>query len=478
MPGFNDAHVHLMDGGTQLDSVDLKDAATPEEFARRIGDRARTIPKGEWVTGGDWDEQQWSPARLPTRDLIDKVAGDVPVFVGRYDGHMGLANSVALRLAGVTAKTPDPAGGVIVRDAKGTPTGILKDAAMSFVDKVMPAATPERRLRVLKRALAHLASLGVTSVQDMGPAPESVDLYASLAAKGELTTRIRAVTLEMALAKALAAGPRKKPDSPYLRVAGAKGFADGSLGSTTAYFFQPYTDDPKSRGLLSDEMQPLDGMRARMIQIDKAGEQLCIHAIGDQGISMILDLFTDVEKANGPRDRRFRIEHSQHVAPKDFDRYVELGVIASVQPYHAIDDGRWAEKRVGPERIKTTYAFRSFLDHKVRLAFGTDWDVAPINPMLTLYAAVTRATLDGKHPGGWLPEQKLTVAEAIEAYTMGSAYAEFQEKEKGSVASGKLADLVLLSGDPFKVPPEAIRDLKVAMTIVGGRVVYEGGAAK
>ena len=410
-------------------------------------------------------------ACAPGEGSIDRLTPDTPVFVNRYDEHMALANGLALRLAGITAKTPDPAGGLIVRDAAGNPTGILKDAAMAAVNRVMPAPSAERRERTLRRALAHMASLGVTSVQDMGPSPEEIALYTALAAKGELTARIRAVPPADRLASQLAIGAARPRGSATLSVSGAKTFADGSLGSTTAFFFEPYTDEPKSHGLLADEMQPLEGMRSRLTAIDKAGEQLCVHAIGDQAISMVLDLFAEVQHANGPRDRRPRIEHSQHVAPRDFDRYAALGVIASVQPYHAIDDGKWAERRIGAERAKTTYAFRSFLDHKVRLAVGTDWPVAPLDPTQTLYAAVTRATLDGRRPGGWIPEQKLSVAEAIQGYTLGAAYAEFQEREKGTIAAGKFADLVVLSADPFKVAPEALRDLKVAMTIVGGRIV-------
>jgi predicted amidohydrolase YtcJ len=472
MPGFNDAHIHLMTGGAQLDSVDLRDATSPEEFARRIGERAAATPKGEWITGGDWDEQRWERPALPTRESIDRLTPDTPVFVNRYDEHMALANAVTLRLAGITAKTPDPPGGVIVRDAAGHPTGILKDAAMGAVYRVMPAPSPERRERTLRRALGHMASLGVTSVQDMGPASEDVDLYRSFAERGELTARIRAVPPALRLAAQIAAGARAPRPSAVLTVSGAKTFADGSLGSTTAYFFAPYTDDPASRGLLADEMQPVEAMRDRLRTIDKAGEQLCVHAIGDQAISMVLDLFGDVERVNGRRDRRPRIEHSQHLAPADFDRYARLGVIASVQPYHAIDDGKWAEKRIGAERAKTTYAFRSFLDRRVKVAFGTDWPVGPLDPMLTLYAAVTRATLDGKRPGGWIPEQKVTVAEAIQAYTLGAAYAEFREGDKGSIAVGRLADVVMLSADPFEVHPEALRDLKVVVTIVGGKVVH------
>ncbi|MBE3097253.1 MAG: amidohydrolase [Planctomycetes bacterium] len=473
MPGFNDAHIHLLEGGMQLDNVDLKDAPSRAEFVRRIGERAKTTPAGEWILGGNWDEQAWTPARLPAKELIDSVTPDTPVFVARYDLHAALANSVALKLAGVTATTPDVPGGTIVRDAKGNPTGLLKDAAMSYVYRVIPDPTPERRLRALKRALDHMASLGVTSVQDMGPGSADIDLYMAQAQAGSLTTRIRIAPGLTGWVEQAKKGAARSLDMPFLRTGAVKAFADGSLGSTTAYFFEAYTDDPKAFGLLADEMQPIEGMRSRMVQADAAGQQLCIHAIGDRAISMTLDLFGDVVKANGPRDRRFRIEHSQHVAPKEFARYASLPVIASVEPYHAIDDGRWAEKRIGPERIKTTYAFRTFLDHKVRLAIGTDWPVAPLNPALALYAAVTRATLDGKNPGGWVPAQKITVEEAIEGYTVGAAYAEFQESVKGSISAGKLADIVILGADPFAIEPAALRNLAVDMTIVGGKVVFE-----
>jgi hypothetical protein len=267
-------------------------------------------------------------------------------------------------------------------------------------------------------------------------------------------------------------GIRRAFGSPWLRMGALKGYADGSLGSSTAFFFEPFTDDTKNRGLLSDEMQSLPAVRDRFIKADAAGLQLCIHAIGDRGISTTLDLFTEVVKGNGERDRRLRIEHSQHLAAKDFARYADLGVIASVQPYHAIDDGRWAEKRIGPDRATRTYAFRTLLNNHVRLAFGTDWFVAPLNPMETIYAAVTRATLDGKHPEGWQPQEKLTVAEAVEAYTMGSAYAEFQDNVKGSITPGKLADFVILSDDIFTISKEGIKDVKVLKTVVGGKITF------
>ena len=472
LPGFNDSHVHFISGGLQLDSVQLNDADSPGEFAKRIGDFAKHVPKGEWITGGDWDEEKWNPPHLPTKELIDSVTGDTPVFVNRYDGHESLANSATLKLAGVTAKTPDPPGGTIVRDAQGNPTGVLKDAAQDYVWKVMPELSHDRRLRAAKRALAYAARLGVTSLQDMGPDGDDIRVYSELAERGELTSRIYVAPPIATVEIQARSGIRHAWGSDYLRIGALKAFADGSLGSTTAYFFQPYTDAPNTRGLLNEGFIPLSKARDRMMMGDAAGLQLCVHAIGDAAISTVLDLFTEVESKDGAQDRRWRIEHSQHVAPKDFDRYAQLHVIASVQPYHAIDDGRWAERRIGPERIKTTYAFKTFMDHGVRLAFGTDWTVAPLNPMLTLYAAVTRATLDGKNPNGWLPEQKLKLSDAIEAYTMGSAYAEFQERVKGSITLGKLADMVILSDDLFTIDPKNIRDVNVDTTIVGGNVVW------
>lgn len=312
-----------------------------------------------------------------------------------------------------------------------------------------------------------------TPVQDTGPAPGDVAACAELLERGELTLRVSAAPLETRWEEQARLGLRRAFGSPWLRLGAVKGFADGSLGSTTAFFFDTYDDAPGTSGLLSDEMQPIEAMRERLVGADAAGLQLCIHAIGDRAISTVLDLYEDVLARNGARGRRWRIEHAQHVAPKDFARFAALGVVASVQPYHAIDDGRWAERRIGPGRAKTTYAFRSFLDTGVRPALGTDWYVAPLDPMQTLCAAVTRRTLDGKHPEGCVPEQKISLAEAIRAYTAGAAYAEFQEKEKGTLSPGKLADLVILGEDVFAVPPERLRDVRVETTIVGGRVVYE-----
>jgi predicted amidohydrolase YtcJ len=476
LPGFNDAHVHFVSGGKQLDSIQLNDATSSQEFARRIRERAKVTAKGEWILGGNWDETKWNPPEMPTKERIDALTPDTPVFVSRYDGHMGLANSVALRLAGITAKTPDPPGGAIVRDAQGTPTGALKDAATNYIDKVIPPLSHDQRVKAVQRALRYAASVGVTSVQHMDAGYADIAVYAELLQRGELTARIYAAPLITQVEDQAKIGVRHAFGGPYLRIGALKAFADGSLGSGTAYFYEPFLNQGNNRGLLSDEMHPISLMRDRYMTADAAGLQICTHAIGDAGISTILDLYADVVKAHGEAERRFRIEHAQHMAAKDFDRFAQLHVIASVQPYHAIDDGRFAESHIGHDRASRTYAFRTFLDHGVRLAFGTDWEVAPLDPVLTVYAAVTRATLDGKNPNGWFPEQKLSVAETIEAYTMGSAYAEFQENEKGSITPGKLADMVLLSDDIFSIDPGRIRDTKVLKTFVGGKLVYEVSA--
>ena len=472
LPGFNDAHVHFIQGGAQLDQVQLTDAASPQEFANRIASQAKKTPKGEWILGGRWDETRWPKQELPTKELVDRVTGATPIFVERYDGHEALANSAAMKLAGVDAKTADVPGGVIVRDASGNPTGIFKDAAQELIYKKVPPMSPEQRIRAARRALQHAASLGVTSVQHMNPEFADVAAYSELAENGELTTRIYAVPMETDWRDQAKVGIRHAWGSSYLRLGGVKGYADGSLGSRTAYMFEPFADDPGNSGLLSDEMHPPSAMRERLMGADAAGLQIRVHAIGDRAISMMLDIFGDIEKEHGYHDQRFAIEHAQHMAQKDFERFAKLHVIASMQPYHAIDDGRWAEKRLGHDRTRYSYAWRSFLDHGVTLAFGTDWPVAPLDPILGLYAAVTRATLDGKNPGGWFPEEKITLPEAIEAYTMGAAFAEFQEREKGSITPGKLADMVILSDNIFDLKPEAIRGVKVRTTIVDGKVVY------
>ncbi len=475
VPGFIDAHVHFSIGGAEISSVQLRDAATPQEFARRIGEHARKRPKGEWLLGGTWDHELWGGTPLPSHDWIDAATPETPVFVTRYDGHMALANGLALRRAGITRETKDPPGGTIVRDKDGNPTGVMKDAAMNLVNRVIPPPSEEQLLRMIHAAMDEARRFGVTSVHDIS-GTEDVRAYQTLAARRELTLRIYCITPLPQWEAPATAGLRAGFGNDWIHLGALKGFADGSLGSTTALFEQPFTDAPETSGLPNEMMLPEGNMLKMALGADKAGLQLAVHAIGDKANRIMLDIYTEVAKQNGSRgDRRWRIEHAQHLRPDDFARFAQLGVIASVQPYHAIDDGRWAEKRIGHERCKTTYAFRTFLDHGVRLVFGSDWTVAPMNPMLGLYAAVTRATLDGKNPNGWFPEQKLTLQEAIEAYTMGSAYAEFRETEKGSITPGKLADVVILDTDLFAIAPEKIKDAAVRYTVVDGKVVYEAG---
>lgn len=472
LPGFNDAHVHWLSGGFALTNVDLRDASSPAELARRLGAFTRQLPRGRWILGGDWDHEKFPDGQLPTRQAIDAATPEHPVFVTRLDGHMALANSLALRLAGITSQTKDVAGGLIVRDAQGEPTGILKDAAMNLVERVIPPRSREEKLAAARAATEHAAALGVTSVQDMS-ADEDVGLYHDLLERGELKTRIYCARSIVSWETLARAGLRGAFGNAWVRCGALKGFADGSLGSTTAYFFEPYRDAPGTRGLLFDQMLPEGAMLERVRAADRAGLHVMIHAIGDAANKLVLDIYEQVERANGPRDRRFRIEHAQHLRPEEIRRFAAQRVIASMQPYHCADDGRWCEKRIGPERSRGTYAFRSLLDASAMLAFGTDWTVAPLNPMEGLKAAVTRQTLDGKHPAGWVAEQKIRLEEAIRAYTVGSAYAEFQEQVKGAITPGKLADLVLLDRDIFAINPGDLDQVKVALTVVDGKVVYE-----
>ena len=472
LPGFNDAHVHFVAGGLQLSSVQLRTARNREEFVQRLRDFAMQQPKGTWITGGDWDHENWDGAELPTRAWVDEVTPDHPVFVRRLDGHMGLANSLALQLAKITRNSADPPGGLIARDHSGEPTGILKDAAMAAVAAAIPALSNEARLQAARAATDHAAALGVTSVQDMS-GDDDVMIYRELQRRGELKTRIYAAAPLPAWERSVARGFKAGQGDAWVRQGALKGFADGSLGSTTASFFEPYTDDPRTRGLLSDEMFPDGAMLARVLAADRAGLQVMIHAIGDQANSQILSIYEQVLQENGGRDRRVRIEHAQHLRMKDIPRFRQAGVIASMQPYHCADDGRWAEKRIGERRTRGTYAFRSLLDAGVTLAFGSDWNVAPLDPLQGIAAAVTRRTLDGRHPEGWVPEQKINVLEAVSAYTLGSAQAEFSESSKGRLSVGHLADFVILSQNIFEIDPLHIQDTRVVVTVVDGRIVFE-----
>ena len=479
VPGFNDSHVHFIGGGDSLAGVQLGDANSAAEFRRRIGDFARTLPKGAWIRNGNWDHQRWSPAQLPTHDLIDAVTPDNPAFVWRLDGHMALANAVAMKLAGLERNTRDIPGGEIVRDKDGNPTGILKDAATSLVERAMPPLSERELDAALEAAMHEAASHGVTSVQNLWDS--TTDPYSALkfrefqkfASAGTLKVRIYHAAPLHDWKSLATTGVQAAFGSPVLRIGNLKSFADGALGSETAWMDAPFSDRPGYSGLPSADLMDSAGMYAAIQGADRAGLQISIHAIGDRAIHAVLDLFERAAGENGPSDRRFRIEHVQHLRPEDAARFAPLGVIASMQPYHAIDDGRWAEKELGPARIKSSYAWRLLLDHGAVLAFGSDWPVAPLDPLMGIYAAVTRRTLDGRNPAGWVPEQRISVAEAVHAYTVGSAFAERQERIKGSLEPGKLADIAVLTDDIFRLAPADLDKVRVHMTVFDGAVVYE-----
>src|SRR6058998_2246760 len=471
LPGFTDGHTHFIGGGFQLASVDLRNAASPQEFVRRIGEYARTLKPGEWITGGDWDHTLWPGQPLPRHEWIDSVTPANPVFVNRLDGHEALANAAAMRAATVTKDTPTPTGGEILRDPRtAEPTGIFKDRALDLIEGVIPDPSPAQRDSALARALAHAASLGLTATSHMSASWDDLATYRRLERAGRLTMRA-ALYLPLDSWRAVAETvSRSGQGDDWVKIGGLKGYMDGSAGSRTAYFFESYSDSAGYHGLLQ---HPEADMRRWIGSADSAGLQVAVHAIGDHANAILLSIYDSVARAHGARDRRFRVEHAQHLRPQDIPLFGKLGVIPSMQPYHAIDDGRWVERRIGAERIKTTYAFRTLLDTGAKLAFGSDWTVAPLDPILGIYAAVTRRTLDGKNPGGWVPEQKVTVAEALRAYTAGNAYATFSEKKWGVLAPGYYADIVVLDRDLFTMPPESLSAARVAVTVVGGKVVYE-----
>ncbi len=469
MPGFIDAHVHFVNGGFYILGVKLKDAKNEMEFAERIREKAMSLPEGAWILEGNWDNNNWPGGNLPAKELIDEYTEKNPVFVNRYDGHMALANSLALKLAGINKDTSSPVGGVIVKDPKtGEPTGILKDSAMNLVYKIIPETDTKTSLIAVKKAVEEANRFGVTSVQDMGTLKD-FKIYQRLREKGELNVRISERPPMAQWRKLYQAGILNLFGDDYLRISGLKAFVDGSVGSNTAWFFEPYINQSENFGIT---MYPEGKLEKLIIEVDKAGYSVSVHAIGDRANSFILNIFEKVIKENGKRDRRFKIEHAQHLKQGDFKRYNLLDVIASVQPYHSIDDGRWVEERIGHKRCESSYAYKSFLEHGVKLAFGTDWPVAPLNPLLSIYAAVTRRTLDDKYPEGWFPEQKISLKDALLAYTINSAYAVFEENIKGSIKQDKLADIVVLSENLFEVAPDEIKDVKVIMTILGGKIVY------
>jgi predicted amidohydrolase YtcJ len=477
VPGFYDSHVHLLGSGLRLSEVALKDAKDEAEFGRLLREFDKKMPRDRWMLGGGWDHDRALGGKLPTAELLDKYVPNRPVFIRRYDGHMGVVNSRVLKMAGITTETADPAGGVIYRKP-GTkePTGLLRDNAMSLVEHLIPPPSDAEVAEAVQGALVEARQVGVTSVQDMDGSDSTTRtklfrLYQQLARAGKLTVRID-LRWPLAQWESLAKlGAEVGLGDDWVKIGGVKGFADGSLGSSTAKMYEPFVNEPGSTGVF---VTPREKMLEYVRGADKANLSVAVHAIGDRANAEMLDIFAEVITQNGPRDHRFRIEHAQHLRPQDYVRFRELGVIPSMQPYHAIDDGRWAEGRIGLKRCASSYAFRSLLDAGAKLAFGSDWSVAPLSPILGIDAAVNRRTLDGKHPEGWFPEQRITVAEAIEAYTLTSAFAAFQEKDRGSLEPGKLADLVVLLRDILdEKERDHIAQAEVVMTVVGGRIVYE-----
>ncbi|TWT99814.1 N-substituted formamide deformylase precursor [Botrimarina colliarenosi] len=467
-PGWFDSHIHLFVGGRNLTGVRLRGAKTPEEFTRRIAEFAKQLKPGEWVRGGEWDHTIWG-GELPSRDWIDAVTPDNPVWVNRLDGHMALANTAALRAAKVDDSAVAPEGGAIERDASGRMTGLLRDNAMDLVGGVAPSPSAADLMKSLDAANDYLLERGVTSVVQMGSLEELAAMRAARSS-GRLRVRVRMATPLHQWRQLLEEIERNGPGDNWLAVGMLKGFVDGSLGSHTAAFLDPYDDVPSDRGLM---VNTADDLEVWTRAADAAGLQVAVHAIGDRAIRTQLDVFNHVAKANGARDRRFRIEHAQHIAAEDVGRFASQDVIASVQPYHCIDDGRWTEPLIGVERSKTTHAYRSLLDAGARVAFGSDWYVAPATPIEGIYGAVTRRTLDDKNPGGWFPEQKISVEESLRAYTVDSAYAAFAEEHRGALRPGMAADLVVVDDDLFKMAPESINTATVRYTIVDGKVAYD-----
>ncbi|MFC1724692.1 amidohydrolase [candidate division KSB1 bacterium] len=470
VPGFNDAHVHFSDGGFYLLGIELRDAKDENEFADRIREYVKTLEKDEWITGGNWDHEIWPSKKHPVKEMIDEFTKDNPVLVQRLDGHIGLANSLALKLAGINKNTPNPQGGEIVKDPKtGEPTGILKDTGMDPVFNVIPPSSRKRQEESIITAMRHANELGVTSIQD-NTSKTDLEIYQDLYNRGELTLRInawRSVGFDDEFEKI---GILPPFGSDMLRIGTIKMFIDGSMGAGTALFYEPYSDEPATSGL---PIYPEKDLYDLVMKVDKAGLQIAAHAIGDKANTWILNAFEKAFSENGRRDARHRVEHAQVVIPEDIKRYKELEIIASIQPSHCIDDMRWAEKRIG-DRVKNSYLFNSFVKAGVQVAFGTDWAVEPLDPMIGLYAAFTREFPEGGPDGGWFPDEKITLEQAIEFYTLGAAYAEFQEKVKGSISDGKIADIVVLDKNLFEIPPKEILNTKVDFTILGGKVVYKG----
>jgi predicted amidohydrolase YtcJ len=471
MPGFNDAHMHLGSAGEGMLAVRLYGAANIEELKKRLAASVAAHRPGEWITGAGWDHTLWPEKQFPNKWMLDDVSPKNPVLLTHVSGHVAVANSLALKLAELDAKSPNPTGGELERNSAGELTGMLKeDSAMELVRGRIPDPTAEQRRHGILLVLADLSKNGVTSAQDNSEWEDFL-VYKQLKDEGKLTARI---TEWLHFVEPLRDLENKRAEGgttdPWLKTGALKFVTDGALGSRTAAMLEPYSDDPKATGILI--MDP-DKLKAMAIERDKAGFQLNFHAIGDRANRVALDVFEAVAKANGRRDRRDRIEHAQVVASDDLPRFAKLNVIASMQPSHQTTDMRWAESRVGPERIKGAYAWATLEKSGARLAFGTDYPIEVVSPFRGLYACVTRQLPDGTPAGGWQPQEKISLEDCIRAYTTGSAYAEFEEGKKGELKAGEYADFLILSKDLTKIPPSDYTKIEVLQTVVAGRTVYE-----
>lgn len=470
MPGFNDAHVHLGAAGAAMLSVQLNGATSIEELQKRIADAVAQHKEGEWITGSGWDHTLWADKKFPNKQQLDAVAPKNPVFLVHVSGHVAVANTLALQHGEIKKDTPNPPGGMIERDADGQATGMLEeDSAMSLVSARIPDLKVDQRRRGIQMVLADAAKNGVTSAQDFSDWADFL-VYVQLKEEGKLTLRITEwLPFLESMDQLLNLRAQGGTTDPWLKTGALKAFTDGALGSRTAAMLEPYSDDPSTSGILTNDP---DKLRAMAIERDKAGFQLNFHAIGDRANRVALDVFEAVVKANGPRDRRDRIEHAQVIAPEDLPRFAQLKVIASMQPSHETSDMRWAEQRVGPERAKGAYAWASLQKSGARLAFGTDYPVEPINPLRGLYACVTRELPEGGPVGGWQPQEKISLDDCIRAYTSGAAYAQFEEGKKGELKAGEYADFIVLSADLTKILPRDYTKTAVLLTVVGGRTAY------
>jgi hypothetical protein len=470
MPGFNDAHVHLGGAAADMLSVPLNGVASIEELQKHVADAVAHHKEGEWITGGGWDHTLWPDKKFPNKQQLDAVAPKNPVFLVHVSGHVAVANTLALQHGEINKDTPNPPGGMIERDADGAATGMLEeDSAMSLVSARIPDLKSDQRRHGIQMVLADAAKNGVTSAQDFSDWQDYL-VYVQLKEEGKLTLRITEwLPFLLPLNDLLNRRAQGGTTDPWLKTGAVKGFTDGALGSRTAAMLAPYSDDPTTSGILTNEP---DKLRSMAIERDKAGFQINLHAIGDRANRVALDVFEAVLKTNGPRDRRDRIEHAQILAPEDLPRLAQLKVIASMQPSHETSDMRWAGQRIGPDRAKGAYAWASIQKTGARLAFGTDYPVEPINPMRGLYACVTRELPDGGPAGGWQPQEKISLDDCIRAYTSGSAYAQFEEGKKGELKAGEYADFIILSNDLTKIPPQQYTKTAVLLTVVGGRTVY------